>query len=1124
MAKLNFYKFVNPGGLRDKNLESITIAAKKYALRKKGQTSGGGESDVTNVVNAGNRKVLLATNRIGSSLNSSLVALDELNQTQKKLDSNLLGINKSVVDQTKAEEKHRKKLEEVLKRQTTLKRGAESEAAAENRGPKDKKQESGGVVKAVGKAAGGLLGFLSGLVGKFVVPLIGLGVAEWLSKPGNAEKAAEFMKFIGNIAKFFMKIIDFGVVQVLEGLGTLFDSDANIFQKIIGFFQLAIGVFTLLGTWAILTGKVGFILKGLKVAMGVIKALPVALSLAAKAATAIKTFASTPVGKAAILFGAGAAIPALFPGTVETEADKNVDKSSAEKGSDATLAKLKEERSNIGPFDYITGKAAELDKQIYRLEKGKEPDFGFGKDGIGPGNVPAPPSVSPNDPAGKQTGKTVQGASGNTYITEINGQPQQLPKEAQDDIAKANQTRTALGEAPQFMKGGISDGPDGGYLAVLHGKEAVIPLDNKFTRSGGNPLANLVQEKSLPENKTVRGLVGTKSVQVGNVNVDTKWNPAAGDTTLRGLLASLVTGIKYQAQLFAKVMNVKLDTGDPDPSDTPDSTPPPPPPAASGGGDGEDSKSSGGDKTNAPSATPVDKSSLETKTIDELKKMLDPTKPGAQDPAVFKAASEARRKYRTAGKQEQERQVLIATILAKQDVTSPPSTDAETTPVETKLPVLNQFANGGSFNNVISGSGYINGPMSGYPVYMNGGITPSFIGHGLEYVTSASKGGFVIPIDTPATKSQGGLFQRRVKEATSKGYKHPFSSGGLLGYQGGGQVKSKTGEGKTGDQADKPKLHPYLVKLGDEKIKKASAPPGYCVTGSLNTMQKSGVPNPAATGSDVGNNPRGAAVQLIKSFGWKSIGGTTTTLKSPYGTVSTGIFNKAQYDTAVKEGKIPSGALVFQTRHSSWNGTSPRSRGYDMAIAQKKGTGLWNGVPLGKWVYGDTKHVIALTPDGKTGDGKPPEISGSDDPSAAANGVGPGGTTTGGDQQEQTPEQSFQSALSALISASQDAKTAFAEMDGVSPAQISPTDSSATIGKKIDAKSKDLHKAFTEPSNVTPEIINQSFSGAAPPIINTDQTAIPIPNYEGGVSPWRFEGPISFSDGIGSTQELSKIK
>ena len=40
-----------------------------------------------------------------------------------------------------------------------------------------------------------------------------------------------------------------------------------------------------------------------------------------------------------------------------------------------------------------------------------------------------------------------------------------------------------LNKLPYAEKGGVFKGPDSGYLAMLHGKEAVVPLDNNFTRS-----------------------------------------------------------------------------------------------------------------------------------------------------------------------------------------------------------------------------------------------------------------------------------------------------------------------------------------------------------------------------------------------------------------------------------------------------------------------------------------------------------------------------------------------------------------------------------------------------------------------------------------------------------------
>ena len=49
---------------------------------------------------------------------------------------------------------------------------------------------------------------------------------------------------------------------------------------------------------------------------------------------------------------------------------------------------------------------------------------------------------------------------------------------------------------PEFAEGGIASGPDSGYLAVLHGDEAVIPLDNNFTQGqpsaiGQKPIATM---------------------------------------------------------------------------------------------------------------------------------------------------------------------------------------------------------------------------------------------------------------------------------------------------------------------------------------------------------------------------------------------------------------------------------------------------------------------------------------------------------------------------------------------------------------------------------------------------------------------------------------------------------
>jgi uncharacterized membrane protein YgcG len=55
--------------------------------------------------------------------------------------------------------------------------------------------------------------------------------------------------------------------------------------------------------------------------------------------------------------------------------------------------------------------------------------------------------------------------------------------EAEDEFSPyPSDTGDMWKNAPEMARGGIVDGPQSGYPAVLHGKEAVIPLDTPFTR------------------------------------------------------------------------------------------------------------------------------------------------------------------------------------------------------------------------------------------------------------------------------------------------------------------------------------------------------------------------------------------------------------------------------------------------------------------------------------------------------------------------------------------------------------------------------------------------------------------------------------------------------------------
>ena len=93
-----------------------------------------------------------------------------------------------------------------------------------------------------------------------------------------------------------------------------------------------------------------------------------------------------------------------------------------------------------------------------------------------------------------------------------------------------------------------------------------------------------------------------------------------------------------------------------------------------------------------------------------------------------------------------------------------------------------------------SEGGYINGPMGGYPVTLDGkGV--DFIGHGREFVAQKPGGdAFVIPFETPDTIKNPGLTSQRINEALKGGFNlKEMSKGGWINGPESGYLASMTG-------------------------------------------------------------------------------------------------------------------------------------------------------------------------------------------------------------------------------------------------------------------------------------------------------------------------------------------
>ena len=155
--------------------------------------------------------------------------------------------------------------------------------------------------------------------------------------------------------------------------------------------------------------------------------------------------------------------------------------------------------------------------------------------------------------------------------------------------------------------------------------------------------------------------------------------------------------------------------------------------------------------------------------------------------------------------------------------------------------------------------------------------------------------------------------------------------------------------------------HPWLTKLATSSLR--SGPDGSCVATTLGNMDRLGIPSFSGGTTADPNNSRGAMVQMVKAGKWTSLnlsGSNLRTIKSAYGTISAYVINADSYERMAKNGQIPSGAIIFQTRHG-WSVNSGAS-GNDMGIVRDRGRHTFNYKLMSPIIYSNAKEVVILVP------------------------------------------------------------------------------------------------------------------------------------------------------------------
>ena len=200
---------------------------------------------------------------------------------------------------------------------------------------------------------------------------------------GAANKVIKPVKsFLDGLLEFFVNIFIGRLLMKLIDWGS---ENPEKVDAILGFFEktwpamLAVGLLFFSGLAGFIGNLIGLIAGFIPRLLGLVpKVLKGALGL-------IKFVAKSPIAAGALLFGAGALIPKLFPDTVDAEEKKT---EAAPGTNEEKIKALEEQKANLNPLERLQGVGAEIDEQIEFLKTGETAQYGkkFNKGGIVPGS------------------------------------------------------------------------------------------------------------------------------------------------------------------------------------------------------------------------------------------------------------------------------------------------------------------------------------------------------------------------------------------------------------------------------------------------------------------------------------------------------------------------------------------------------------------------------------------------------------------------------------------------------------------------------------------------------------------------------------------------------------------